>query len=285
METIIYDTKTGRIIPLEEAQALFHGQTVPRNSLGIVNKKQFLDIKDGKITNVQDLEGFASVIPQDKVVDVFTEIVERHQHDVKNGLKERTIIPREELDNIVKEFSLKQFGKYETNAGVIIDRSAEEKENRLRQEKFKKKIERRKRVIKTTKKIAIATLTTAMVAGATIGITYCEKLNEKSQEAYDTLKASHCYIKNEPEEGKSLVALYDDTELYGEPNPNYTQITQDSYDALHHELVLQGYTDEESTICLSSLIPYFACEDYTDDVSFKDKIDFVFDLDKLSLNR
>ena len=39
METIIYDTKTGRIIPLEEAQALFHGQTVPRNSLGIVNKK------------------------------------------------------------------------------------------------------------------------------------------------------------------------------------------------------------------------------------------------------
>ena len=124
-----------------------------------------------------------------------------------------------------------------------------------------------------------------MVAGATIGITYCEKLNEKSQEAYDTLKASHCYIKNEPEEGKSLVALYDDTELYGEPNPNYTQITQDSYDALHHELVLQGYTDEESTICLSSLIPYFACEDYTDDVSFKDKIDFVFDLDKLSLNR
>lgn len=285
METIIYDTKTGRIIPLEEAQALFQGQTDARSSLGIINKRQFLDIKDGKITNVQELDGFASVIPQDKVVDVFTEIVQRHHYEVKNGIKPRTIVPKDELDNIVKEFSLKQFGKFESGSDVIIDTSAEERENRQRQEKIKKQLERKKRVIKTIKKVSIATITTAMVAGATLGYAYCEKLNEKSNEAYDKLKESHCFIKNEPEEGKTLVALYDDTELYGEPNPNYSPITQDSYDTLHHELVLQGYTDEASTICLTNLIPYFNCKDYTDDVSFKDKIDFVFDLDKLKLNK
>ncbi len=285
METIIYDTKTGRIIPLGEAQALFQGQTDARSSLGIVNKRQFLDIKDGKITNIQDLDGFASVIPQDKVVDVFTEIVQRHHYEVKNGIKPRTVVPKEELDNIVKEFSLKQFGKYETSSDVIIDKSAKERETKQRQEKISKLVKRRKRIIKAVKKITIATLTTAMVAGATLGYTYCEKLQKKAKEAYDKLKESHCFIKNEPEEGKTLVALYDDTQLYGEPNPNYSPITQDSYDSLYNELLLQGYNDKSSVICLSSLTPYFNGEDYTDDVSFKDKIDYVFDLDKLDLNR
>ena len=105
METIFYYVKTGKILSKDEVSALMSGYAAPTGTIGIVNKSQRVRITDGVIQNVSDIKETSSIMSQDSVLDVFTEIVNKHNQDVKRGISPKSEIRKEELDRMIHEES------------------------------------------------------------------------------------------------------------------------------------------------------------------------------------
>ena len=105
METIFYYVKTGKILSKDEVSALMSGYAAPTGTIGIVNKSQRVQITDGVIQNVSDIKETSSIMSQDSVLDVFTEIVNKHSQDVKRGISPRSEIRKDELDRMIREVS------------------------------------------------------------------------------------------------------------------------------------------------------------------------------------
>ena len=105
METIFYYVKTGKILSKDEVSALMSGYAAPTGTIGIVNKSQRVQITDGVIQNVSDIKETSSIMSQDSVLDVFTEIVNKHNQDVKRGISPKSEIRKDELDRMIREVS------------------------------------------------------------------------------------------------------------------------------------------------------------------------------------
>ena len=105
METIFYYVKTGKILSKDEVSALMSGYAAPTGTIGIVNKSQRVRITDGVIQNVSDIKETSSIMSQDSVLDVFTEIVNKHNQDVKRGISPKSEIRKDELDRMIREVS------------------------------------------------------------------------------------------------------------------------------------------------------------------------------------
>lgn len=280
METIFYYVETGEILSKKELSGILYGFVAPRGSIGVVNKNQTLHIKDGKIENVNDVQKITSVIPKEDVNDVFTDIVNLHNEQVKKGYVGKTQIHKDELDEIVRKYSLNTLGKYESSTEVVeihhLDRTTE-----ARREKIQKTIQRRK----TMKKVAIASVLAAMSAISAVSVKYAINIDKISHDTYDVLTSENCYIKNDVEHGKTYVAINDHNKLYGSVNPDYQEITTESLNSLYEVLISQGYTNEEAVICLSSLIPSNYIGSLSTSSSFSEKLDFVLTYESLNYNR
>lgn len=276
METIFYYKETGEIISKNEAIAIFKGFAVPRGTVGIVNKNQRVKIEGNKITNTEEIEKESSIIPVEHVIDVFTDIVNRHNSKVK----------KETLDNIIKEYSIKTTGKY-----VSSTEEYDEKKNIIESEdpltkQRREKIDKIKKRNKVLKKVPLALVIGAMGVISVAGIKYAKNFDTIADDTNDLLNSHHCYINNNIE-GTTKVAINDNNELYGRANPSYETITQNTYDELKNVLISEGYTDKEATMCLSSIVPTHTINDIdVTSVSFKEKVDFVLNYtEQLSLNR
>ena len=280
METIFYYVETGEILSKKELSGILYGFVAPRGSIGVVNKNQTLHIKDGKIENVNDVQKITSVIPKEDVNDVFTDIVNLHNEQVKKGYVGKTQIHKDELDEIVRKYSLNTLGKYESSTEVVeihhLDRTTE-----ARREKIQKTIQRRKRM----KKVAIASVLAAMSAISAVSVKYAINIDKISHDTYDVLTSENCYIKNDVEHGKTYVAINDHNTLYGSVNPDYQEITTESLNSLYEVLISQGYTNEEAVICLSSLIPSNYIGSLSTSSSFSEKLDYVLTYESLNYNR
>lgn len=252
METIFYYLETGEIISKQELSSILNGFSVARGKIGIVNKNQAVKINEGKIENVTSIENISSIIPKDEVDDVFTSIVNMHHAQAKNEQKAQ--IKKDELDRIIKENAYK---------------------------KEKKAIRRKK----TVKKIAIGTVLTAMVAISAVTVKYSQNYYKIANDTYDVLNSAYCYISNSTDTGKTYVAIDDHNELYGHVNPDYKEITTDSYNALHDVLVSQGYSNEEATVGLSTLIPWFNFKEFDTSSSLSEKIDYILNYDGINYTR
>ena len=255
METIFYYVKTGKILSKDEVSALMSGYAAPTGTIGIVNKSQRVRITDGVIQNVSDIKETSSIMSQDSVLDVFTEIVNKHNQDVKRGISPKSEIRKDELDRMIREVS---------------DRIERQKNNQKEKEleKRREKIKNIRKREKNIKRIAIGTVIASMTT-----------INEM-------LNSYHCYIKNDIDAGKTMVALNDYNELYGKPNPEYSEITNDSYNALKDMLISNGYTDEEATICISSIVPTHTIPNISvTSTTLSDKLGFVLDYEGLNYTR
>ena len=83
-----------------------------------------------------------------------------------------------------------------------------------------------------------------------------------------------------------MVAINDYNELYGAPNPDYKEITNDSYKTLKDMLISNGYTDEEATICISSIVPTHTIPDIdVTSTTLSEKLGFVLDYESLNYAR
>ena len=129
METIFYYVKTGKILSKDEVSALMSGYAAPTGTIGIVNKSQRVRITDGVIQNVSDIKETSSIMSQDSVLDVFTEIVNKHNQDVKRGISPKSEIRKDELDRMIREVS-DRIERQKNNQ--------KEKELQKRREKIKK---------------------------------------------------------------------------------------------------------------------------------------------------
>lgn len=280
METLFYYLETGEIISKKELSGILYGIAAPRGNIGVINKNQALHIKDGKVENVNDVQKLTSVIPKEDVNDVFTDIVNLHNEQVKKGYVGKTQIRKDELDEIVKKYSLNTTGKYVSSNEVVemhhLDRTTE-----ARREKIQKTIQRRK----TMKKVAIASVLAAMSTISAVGVKYVVNFDKISHDTYDVLTSEHCYIKNDVENGKTYVAINDHNMLYGSVNPNYQEITTESLNSLYEVLISQGYSNEEAAICLSSLIPSNYMDSLSTSSSFSEKLDYVLGYESLNYNR
>ena len=275
METIFYYRETGEIISKSEANAIFKGFAVPRGTVGIVNQSQRVKIEGGKITNVDDIVKESSIIPPEHVIDVFTDIVNRHNLQVK----------KDTLDNIIKEYSIKTMGKYVSSTEEYDEKKIIESEDPLTKQR-REKIDRIKKRNKVLKKVPLALVIGAMGVISVAGIKYVKNFDTIADDTNDLLNSHHCYINNDVE-GQTKVAINDNTELYGRANPSYETITQNTYEELKNVLISEGYTDKEATMCLSSIVPTHTIKDIdVTSVSFKEKVDFVLNYtEELSLNR
>lgn len=112
------------------------GYAAPMGTIGIVNKSQRVQITDGVIQNVSDIKETSSIMSQDSVLDVFTEIVNKHSQDVKRGISPRSEIRKDELDRMIREVS-DRIERQKNNQ--------KEKELEKRQRKNKKYSQKRKK--------------------------------------------------------------------------------------------------------------------------------------------
>lgn len=273
METIFYYVKTGKILSKDEVSALMSGFAAPTGTIGIVNKSQRVQINDGVIQNVNDIRNSSSIMSQDSVLDVFTKIVNKHNQEVKTGVSPKSEIRKEELDKIIRDVS---------------DRIERQKNNQKEKELAKRqneigKIRKRQ---KNLKRIAIGTVIASMATISAVGIKYTTNFQKISHDTNNMLNSYHCYIKNDIDAGKTLVALNDYNELYGKPNPEYKEITNDSYSALKDMLISNGYTDEEATICISSIVPTHTIPNIdVTSTTLSEKLGFVLDYESLNYTR
>lgn len=273
METIFYYVKTGKILSKDEVSALMSGYAAPTGTIGIVNKSQRVQITDGVIQNVSDIKETSSIMSQDSVLDVFTEIVNKHSQDVKKGISPRSEIRKDELDRMIREVS-DRIERQKNNQ--------KEKELEKRREKIKKIRKRQKNI----KRIAIGTVIASMTTISAVGVKYITNFQKISHDTNEMLNSYHCYIKNDIDAGKTMVALNDYNELYGKPNPEYSEITNDSYNALKDMLISNGYTDEEATICISSIVPTHTIPNISvTSTTLSDKLGFVLDYEGLNYTR
>lgn len=273
METIFYYVKTGKILSKDEVSALMSGYAAPMGTIGIVNKSQRVQITDGVIQNVSDIKETSSIMSQDSVLDVFTEIVNKHNQDVKRGISPKSEIKKDELDRMIREVS----DRIERQKNNQKEKELETRQNEIR------KIRKRK---KNLKRIAIGTVIASMTTISAVGVKYITNFQKISHDTNEMLNSYHCYIKNDTDAGKTLVALNDYNELYGKPNPEYSEITNDSYNALKDMLISNGYTDEEATICISSIVPTHTIPNISvTSTTLSDKLGFVLDYEGLSYTR
>ena len=264
METIFYYVKTGKILSKDEVSALMSGYAAPTGTIGIVNKSQRVRITDGVIQNVSDIKETSSIMSQDSVLDVFTEIVNKHNQDVKRGISPKSEIRKDELDRMIREVS---------------DRIERQKNNQ-------KEKELEKRQEKNIKRNSIRTVISSMTTISAVGVKYITNFQKISHDTNEMLNSYHCYIKNDIDSGKTMVALNDYNELYGKPNPEYSEITNDSYNALKDMLISNGYTDEEATICISSIVPTHTIPNISvTSTTLSDKLGFVLDYEGLNYTR
>ncbi len=140
METIFYYVKTGKILSKDEVSALMSGYAAPTGTIGIVNKSQRVRITDGVIQNVSDIKETSSIMSQDSVLDVFTEIVNKHNQDVKRGISPKSEIRKDELDRMIREVSdriERQKNNQKEKENVFKDKEIEELNDRIQQLRVK----------------------------------------------------------------------------------------------------------------------------------------------------
>lgn len=273
METIFYYVKTGKILSKDEVSALMSGFAAPQGTIGIVNKSQKVKINNDIIENVGEIKKSSSIMSQDSVLDVFTEIVNKHSQDVKRGIAPRSEIRKDELDKMIRDVN----EKIESHNKHIEDRKEKIKEQKIMQ-KYRRQ--------KNLKRIAIGTVIASMTTISAVGIKYATNFQKISDDTNDMLNSYHCYIKNDIDAGKTMVAINDYNELYGAPNPDYKEITNDSYKTLKDMLISNGYTDEEATICISSIVPTHTIPDIdVTSTTLSEKLGFVLDYESLNYAR
>ena len=227
--TIFYYVNDGRVISLEELSTIFKGFTIPHGSIGIVKNSPDIIIRNGYIENVDLIKSRSSLLPQDKIFDVFTDIVNRNSNRIS----------KTELDEIVNSYD-------ETYLKPNYQQIRHEKNKEYRE----KQLIKRKQ---NAKKILIALIIASVTAISGAGIKYINNVNKIKDDAYDDLKSNHCYINNGID-GRTWVAVNDHNELYGKINPDYKPIDENSKAALYNVLISCGYTNEEAENALSALI-------------------------------
>ena len=71
-----------------------------------------------------------------------------------------------------------------------------------------------------------------MVAISAVTVKYSQNYYKIANDTYDVLNSAYCYISNSTDNGKTYVAIDDHNELYGHVNPDYKEITSESYNEL-----------------------------------------------------
>ncbi len=331
-QTIFYYTNTHKIIGRNEMTAIRNGFAAPTGGVGVVNRNQIAQIVNGYIQDVEAIKKVSSIIEQDNVIDVLTQIVNKQKTNFATKIK------KEELDKMISDSKLRsettKINNDQNNPDVfinivnrhsdavkrgiypenkknivydmsdkisknntiendvvdvftdIVNKHSDEAKKRLQQENDDlKNIEpstiKMKPTLKrghTIKNIVLGTVIAAVTTISAVGVKYAINFNKIADETYDTLNEYHCYIKNNMDNGKTMVAINDYNELYGQVNPNYIEITDESYNELKNVLISSGYTDKEAAICISSIIsPTKVSEFEKEPASFIEKLDYVLD--------